>query len=76
VCRQLAARQPPLGVPIILVSARSEEATVVQGLDSGADDYITKPFRRAEFLARVRAKLLLAQAGGGEQVGGCWGGCW
>jgi len=36
---------------------------VVQGLDSGADDYITKPFRRAEFLARIRGKLQLTGAG-------------
>lgn len=65
-CRQLAKRQPPLGVPIILVSALSEEASVVQGLDSGADDYITKPFRRAEFLARIRGKLQLTGAGAGR----------
>jgi DNA-binding response OmpR family regulator len=80
VCRKLAARQPPLGIPIILVSARTEEDNVVHGIDSGADDYITKPFRRAEFLARVRAKLQLASqpsTGMGEQVGAagvcmCW----
>lgn len=66
-CRVLARRQPPLSVPIILVSALAEESSVVQGLDSGADDYITKPFRRAEFLARIRGKLQLANAG--EQVG-------
>jgi YesN/AraC family two-component response regulator len=47
-------------VPIILVSALAEESSVVTGLDSGADDYITKPFRRAEFLARIRGKLQLA----------------
>jgi YesN/AraC family two-component response regulator len=63
VCRQLALRQPPLGVPIILVSALAEESSVVKGLDSGADDYITKPFRRAEFLARIRGKLQLATVG-------------
>ena len=69
-CRQLALRQPPLGVPIILVSALAEESSVVTGLDSGADDYITKPFRRAEFLARIRGKLQLAKAGeAGEQQG-------
>lgn len=63
VCRQLALRQPPLGVPIILVSALAEESSVVSGLDSGADDYVIKPFRRAEFLARIRGKLQLANAG-------------
>lgn len=70
--RRLAERVPPLGVPIILVSALAEESSVVQGLDSGADDYITKPFRRAEFLARIRGKLQLASTAGaaGEQVRG------
>lgn len=68
-CRQLALRQPPLGVPIILVSALAEESSVVTGLDSGADDYITKPFRRAEFLARIRGKLQLAAAEQARQVG-------
>jgi DNA-binding response OmpR family regulator len=77
VCRQLALRQPPLGVPIILVSALAEESSVVSGLDSGADDYVIKPFRRAEFLARIRGKLQLANAGEApRQVGGArrgWG---
>ena len=54
-------------VPIIMVSAHSDEAVVVKGLDSGADDYVTKPFRREEFLARIRAKLQLA-TGAAEQV--------
>eukprot|EP00775_Hariotina_reticulata_P013645 gene13645-13768_t len=62
VCRQLALRVPVLSVPVIMVSAHKEESTVVQGLDSGADDYIIKPFRRAEFLARIRAKLQLSNA--------------
>eukprot|EP00882_Tetradesmus_deserticola_P023765 GHRQ01025876.1.p1 GENE.GHRQ01025876.1~~GHRQ01025876.1.p1 ORF type:complete len:317 (+),score=151.66 GHRQ01025876.1:856-1806(+) len=59
VCAQLAAREPALAVPVILVSAHSEEAMVVRGLDAGAVDYITKPFKRTEFLARIRAKLAL-----------------
>lgn len=44
-------------VPIILLTAKFDEADIVQGLDAGADDYITKPFLRDEFLARVRAAL-------------------
>lgn len=44
-------------VPVIVLSARSEEAHKVRALDAGADDYIEKPFRVAEFLARVRAHL-------------------
>lgn len=66
VCARLAARQPQLAVPIIMVSAHSEEAMVVRGLDAGAVDYITKPFKRAEFLARIRAKLNLSSDSQGE----------
>lgn len=44
-------------VPVLVLSARSEEAHKVRALDAGADDYIEKPFRVAEFLARVRAHL-------------------
>lgn len=44
-------------VPIIMVTARTEEMDVVAGLDTGAVDYITKPFRLAELLARVRTQL-------------------
>jgi response regulator RpfG family c-di-GMP phosphodiesterase len=71
VCAKLAAREPQLAVPIIMVSAHSEEAMVVRGLDAGAVDYITKPFKRAEFLARIRAKLTLSsdsQGAAQEQV--------
>ena len=58
VCRTLRARDERL--PIIMLTARSEEADIVVGLDAGADDYITKPFRLAELLARVRVRLRLA----------------
>jgi two-component system phosphate regulon response regulator PhoB len=44
-------------VPIILITARSDENDKVQGLDAGADDYITKPFSTQELLARIRAVL-------------------
>jgi DNA-binding response OmpR family regulator len=54
-CRELRAQSP--GVSIIVLTARQEEADIVVGLDAGADDYITKPFRLAELLARVRAHL-------------------
>jgi DNA-binding response OmpR family regulator len=53
VCRQLRAARPRL--QILLLTARSEEVDAVDGLDAGADDYIAKPFRLAELLARVRA---------------------
>ena len=44
-------------VPIVILTARHSEIDVVLGLDAGADDYVTKPFRLAELLARVRAHL-------------------
>ena len=44
-------------VPIIMLTARSDESDKVQGLDAGADDYITKPFSTQELLARIRALL-------------------
>jgi DNA-binding response OmpR family regulator len=54
VCRILRRE---LDVPIILLTARSSEVDKIIGLDSGADDYITKPFGLGEFLARIRAAL-------------------
>lgn len=53
-CRDIRERSR---VPIIMISARGQESDRVQGLDLGADDYIAKPFGRAEVLARVRAVL-------------------
>jgi DNA-binding response OmpR family regulator len=54
VCRILRRE---LDVPIIMLTARSSEVDKIIGLDSGADDYITKPFSLGEFLARIRAAL-------------------
>jgi two-component system KDP operon response regulator KdpE len=54
VCRRVRARS---AVPIIVLSARGEEAVKVQALDLGADDYLTKPFGADELLARVRVAL-------------------
>src|SRR4051794_4880584 len=54
VCRQLRARSR---VPIIMVSARDSEIDMVVGLEVGADDYVAKPFRLRELVARVRAVL-------------------
>src|SRR5687767_11246314 len=51
-------REPPLrDVPILMLTARREESDKVDGLESGADDYLTKPFGVREFMARVRALL-------------------
>jgi DNA-binding response OmpR family regulator len=55
VCRQLRAVHPKL--EIIILTARTAEIDIVLGLDAGADDYLPKPFKLAEFLARVRARL-------------------
>jgi two-component system response regulator RegX3 len=54
VCRELRARSR---VPIIMVTARNAEIDAVVGLEVGADDYVTKPFRLRELIARVRAAL-------------------
>jgi DNA-binding response OmpR family regulator len=53
--------------PVIIITAREEETDAVLGLDLGADDYIIKPFRMRELMARIRAVLRRA-AGGGEHV--------
>ncbi|MCP6111689.1 response regulator, partial [Klebsiella pneumoniae] len=45
------------GVPIIMLTARTDTPNVVQGLGAGADDYVCKPFRSAELIARIRARL-------------------
>lgn len=66
VCRRLRHVAP--GVPVLMLTARSTEADVVVGLDAGADDYVTKPFRLAELLARLRA--LLRRAAATDDAGG------
>lgn len=52
--------------PILVLTARADEVDLVVGLDAGADDYVTKPFRLAELLARVRALLRRSGADGAE----------
>jgi two-component system alkaline phosphatase synthesis response regulator PhoP len=63
VCRLLRARPATAGLPIIMLTAKSDEADRVSGLDLGADDYITKPFSLRELAARVRAVLRRKQSG-------------
>lgn len=55
--RELRANERTRGLPILMLTAKSEEADKVLGLDSGADDYVTKPFSPKELLARVKALL-------------------
>ncbi len=60
-------------VPIIMVTARGDEADRVLGLELGADDYIAKPFSRPELLARIRAVLRRSQISGDTRAGGALG---
>ncbi len=58
VCRRLRTDHP--GLPIIMLTARAEEMDVIVGLGAGADDYVAKPFRLAELVARIKARLRAA----------------
>ena len=60
-------RQHGLTIPVLVLTARADEVDLVVGLDAGADDYVTKPFRLAELLARVRALLRRSHADGAEE---------
>jgi two-component system phosphate regulon response regulator PhoB len=57
VCRRLRSRAETRNVPIILLTARGEETDRIRGLDTGADDYVVKPFSMSELTARIRAVL-------------------
>jgi len=57
VCRQLKTREDTRDIPVIMLSARSEEVDTVRGLETGADDYIVKPYSMRELMARVRTQL-------------------
>lgn len=61
VCRQLRRLPETRTVPIIMLTARGEEGDKLRGLDSGADDYVTKPFSPSELIARVRAVMRRAR---------------
>jgi two-component system, OmpR family, phosphate regulon response regulator PhoB len=68
VCRQIRRSQATRSVPVIMLTARTEEADRVRGLDSGADDYVVKPFSTSELVARLRAVIRRAQPRAGEDV--------
>ncbi len=57
ICRRVRSRQETANLPIIMLTAKTEEADRVRGLETGADDYVTKPFSTNELMARVRAVL-------------------
>src|SRR5271156_2438547 len=63
VCQELRRISPQ--VPIVMLTARSQETDKIRGLDAGADDYMTKPFSVNELIARIRAIFRRAARGGG-----------
>ena len=70
VCRRLRRRSATSNVPIIMLTARGDESDRIRGLDTGADDYVTKPFSPRELVARVAAVLRRVRpALAGEQLG-------
>ncbi|WP_300544562.1 phosphate regulon transcriptional regulator PhoB [Maricaulis sp.] len=68
VCRRLRGRQETANVPIIMLTARGEETDRVRGLDTGADDYVVKPFSMTELFARIRAVLRRIRPGLAEDT--------
>jgi len=65
-CRRLRAEPGTASIPVIMLTARVEETDRIRGLDTGADDYVTKPFSVKELVARVRAVLRRTQPTDGE----------
>ena len=57
VCRRLKTADDTAAIPVIMLSARSEEVDKIRGLETGADDYMTKPYSVAELLARLRTQM-------------------
>lgn len=67
-CRQIRRRREWRDLPVVMLTARAEEADRVRGLETGADDYVTKPFSRAELMARIRAVLRRSRPALAEEV--------
>ena len=65
VCRDIRAES---GVPIIMLTAKSDTSDVVAGLEAGADDYVPKPFKAKELLARIRTRLRRSSVGNGSDA--------
>ena len=72
VCRRIRGKAETRNLPVIMLTARGEESDRVRGLDTGADDYLTKPFHTVELLARLRA-LLRRSAGIASATLSCGG---
>jgi two-component system, OmpR family, phosphate regulon response regulator PhoB len=71
VCRRLRGREESRNTPIIMLTARGEEGDRIRGLDTGADDYITKPFSMSELIARIRAVMRRIRPALAESVVTC-----
>ena len=68
ICRRLRRRTATRDLPILMLTARSEETDRIRGLEAGADDYVVKPFSPRELVARVGAILRRARPGGHDEV--------
>jgi len=68
VCRQIRRSPQTRSLPVVMLTARGEEVDRVRGLDTGADDYIVKPFSLSELVARLRAVIRRAQPSAAEEV--------
>ena len=68
VCRQLRRNAETQSIPIIMLTARSDESDKVRGLNSGADDYLAKPFSPSELVARIQAVLRRANPGMNDEL--------
>ena len=67
-CRQIRRHREWRDLPVVMLTARAEEADRVRGLETGADDYVTKPFSRGELMARIRAVLRRSRPALAEEV--------
>lgn len=67
ICRRLKSKSKTRAIPIIMLSARNDEVDLVRGLNTGADDYVGKPYSVVELIARVRSHLRRVRA---EAIGG------
>ena len=68
VCRRLKSKSTTRGIPVIMLSARSEDVDRVRGLETGADDYVVKPYSVIELMARVRSQLRRVRRSVGQQL--------
>jgi two-component system phosphate regulon response regulator PhoB len=68
VCRQLRRAPATRSLPVIMLTARSEEGDRIRGLDSGADDYVVKPFSPSELVARLRAVMRRARPNAADNL--------